>query len=132
MTYYSESNKQEQDLWCKVTVYAYNSSIPSSIGYTHGRLLFGKECRILLDMFSTRRNNTQCSTTLEYEDNLKHMKSLGKYANQRVQDSWKIKINVLDQGRLVFLLLLQYVKQELTYHWEGHHKISHILRTKLS
>lgn len=78
MTYYSESNKQEQDLWCKVTVYAYNSSIPSSIGYTHGRLLFGKECRILLDMFSTRRNNTQCSTTLESEDNLKHMKLLRK------------------------------------------------------
>ena len=51
----SESNKQKWDLWCKEVVYAYNSSIHSSTGYTPTRLMFGIKYRIPIDiMFSTR------------------------------------------------------------------------------
>ena len=123
MTFYSESNKQEWDLWCNEAVYTYNSSIHSSIGYTPARLFFGGEYRIPLDiMFSTRGNNEQPSTILEYEDNLKHIYEIARENNMQTREcmtatyyEWRIKANVLKKGGLIFVLLPEYVKQRLTF-----------------
>ena len=95
--------------------------------------MFCREYRILIDFISsTRSNNARYSTTLEFDDKLKHMYGISRKTMESRQ--WraatyynkKIKGSLLVKGNLVFLSLPSNVKHKLIFNWEDPHKISYV------
>ena len=64
-------------IWSNEATYAYNTSIHTSIGFSPAELMFGRKCRIPLDiMFGIDKNGVSNDNSVtQFKKNLEHIRS---------------------------------------------------------